>query len=271
MTRKVFTKTAFARSIDVSRATLYYRQKQPEKDWALKQRIETVLREYPAYGHKRLAQVLSVNKKRVLRIMKLYGLKPYRRRGKKWRKTRGNSVSFPNLLMTTYPAYPNHIWASDFTHLLFKGRFVYLATVIDLYTRKIVGVSVLTTHSVQLVMNALMCAALHHPRPTILHSDQGSEYTSRDYRQSVASLGIVQSMSAKGCPWENGYQESFYSQFKVELGDPNRFGTLGELVYAIYHTIYTYNNSRIHTILKMSPAMFAERHERSKQLVESVS
>ena len=66
-------------------------------------------------------------------------------------------------------------------------------------------------------------------------------------------------MSDKGSPWENGYQESFYSQFKVDLGDPSRFETLGELVYEIYQTIYTYNNRRIHTALKMPPIIFANQ------------
>ena len=76
-------------------------------------------------------------------------------------------------------------------------------------------------------------------------------------------------MSQKGCPWENGYQESFYDKFKVDLGDPNRFNHLGELVWAIYKTIYDYNNTRIQTTLKMPPAEFAKRHyERSKLLVE---
>jgi transposase InsO family protein len=78
-------------------------------------------------------------------------------------------------------------------------------------------------------------------------------------------------MSAKGCPWENGYQESFYSQFKVDLGDPGRFATLGELVLAVYQTIYAYNHARIHSILKMPPQLFAEAYERSNQLVESLS
>ena len=60
-------------------------------------------------------------------------------------------------------------------------------------------------------------------------------------------------MSNKGSPWENGYQESFYSQFKLELGDPNRYESLGELVYAIYQSIYYYNNLRIHSALNTSP------------------
>ncbi|MCK6462410.1 MAG: integrase core domain-containing protein [Candidatus Pacebacteria bacterium] len=65
------------------------------------------------------------------------------------------------------------------------------------------------------------------------------------------------SRSKPGCPWENGYQESFYSQFKVDLGDPNRFETLGELVYEIYRLVWIYNNTRIHTALKMAPVQFA--------------
>jgi transposase InsO family protein len=66
-------------------------------------------------------------------------------------------------------------------------------------------------------------------------------------------------MSEKGCPWENGYQESFYDKFKIDLGDPNRFHDLGELVYEIYRTIYVYNTTRIHTALRMSPKQFAEK------------
>lgn len=269
--RKAFTKAAFARNIHVSRSTLYYRHKQPDKDWETKQLIEGVLRDKPAYGHKRIAATLGINKKRVLRVMKLFGIKPYRRRGAKWKKPKKDGVSFPNLLLTTYPTYPNHLWASDFTYLPYKGRFVYVATVIDLFTRKIVGVSVLTTHSAQLVLNALAHAVFNNPKPKILHSDQGSEYTSKDFIHLCESLDIIQSMSAKGCPWENGYQESFYSQFKVELGDPNRFVTLGELVYAVYQTIHTYNHSRIHTILKMPPISFAKAYERSNHLVGLLS
>ena len=271
MAQEVFTKTAFAKSINVSRATLYYQAKQPDKDWSVKQCIEAALRDHPAYGYRRLALTLRVNEKKVRRVMKLYGITSYRRRGKRWKKAKKSDISFPNLLMSSSPAYPNHIWASDFTYLPFKGRFVYVATILDIYTRKIVGVSILTTHSVQLVMNALTTAVLNYPKAVILHSDHGSEYKSQDYMNLCTNLGIIQSMSAKGCPWENGYQESFYNQFKIELGDPGRFSTLGELVYAIYQTIHTYNTTRIHSILKMPPQAYAEAYERSTQLVELVS
>lgn len=266
------SRSAFARSVGVSRSLLYYRHKLPEKDWHLKQEIEAVLHDHPSYGHKRLALALHINRKRIRRVMRLFGMKPYRRRGRKWRKRSGVSVSFPNLLIAESPKYPCHIWASDFTHIPFHGKTIYLATIVDLFTREVMGFSVLTTHSVQLVMAALLSAVQSHPRPAILHSDQGSEYTSRDYLTLAINLGIRISMSRKASPWENGYQESFYDKFKVDLGDPNRFNSLGELVWAIYHTIHEYNHNRIHTILKMPPAMFAERHlQRSNQLLEAVS
>lgn len=265
------TKTAFATSAGISRTHLYYRHRKPDKDWELKQQIEAVLRRHPSYGSRRIAWELRMNRKRIKRVMNLFGMRPYRRRGRKFRKTGTNSASFPNLLLAEYPRYPHHIWASDFTPVSFHGKTLHLATIIDLFTREIVGFSVMTAHSVQLVIAAFLSAIHKHPPPAIIHSDHGSEYASKDYLTIVQSLGSAISMSKKASPWENGYQESFYSQFKVDLGDPNRFASLGELVYAIYRTIHAYNHHRIHSALKMPPAIFAERHQRSKQLVEAVS
>lgn len=265
------TKTAFARAVGTSRTHLYYRHKQPEKDWKLKQLIEEVMHEHPSYGHKRLAPHLRIGKNRIGRVMKLFGIKPYRRVGRKHRKAKENGASFPNLLLTEFPRYPHHIWASDFTHISFHGKTVYLGTVLDLFTREITGFSVMMTHAVPLVSAALLSGIHKHPHPVIIHSDHGSEYTSKDYVTLCGEVGITMSMSRKGCPWENGYQESFYGKFKVDLGDPNRFDALGELIAEIYQTIHAYNHTRIHTKLKMPPAIFAQRHQRSNQLVESVS
>ena len=102
-----------------------------------------------------------------------------------------------------------------------------------------------------------MNALLTNPRPEIYHTDNGSEYNAWLFIQALQTIGTLISRSAPGCPWENGYQESFYSQFKIDLGDVSRFKTMGELVYEIYQTIYRYNHSRIHTALKMSPIKFA--------------
>lgn len=246
--------------VGISRSHQYYQPRQPVKDWQTKQLIEAALREHPSYGHKRLARHLGINKKRVLRVMHKFGIKPYRRTAKKVYKKPKDSV-FPNLLMSEVPQGIGDIYASDFTHVKYRGKWVYVATVLDVYTREIVGVSVLTTHNTQLVINALSSAILHRPPPRIIHSDQGSEYTSADYSLLVQSLGIQQSMSAPGCPWENGYQESFYKGFKLDLGDPNRFDTLGELVAHIYYTLNYYNQRRMHSVLKLTPRQFAAQQQ----------
>lgn len=244
----------------IKRTHQYYVHKQPQKDWKTKQMIEEVLRDHPAYGHKRLALHLNINKKRVLRVMKLYGIKPYRRYTKKPFVYKTKDSVFPNMLMFESPQGPGDIYASDFTYLKFQGTWIYPATIIDVFTREIVGISILTTHTTQLVMNALLSSVLHRAPPRIIHSDQGSEYASKDYTALTQKLGIQQSMSRPGCPWENGYQESFYKGFKQDLGDPNRFDTLGELVAEIYKTINYYNHSRIHTSLGMSPVQFAKKN-----------
>lgn len=247
-----------ARELGISRGSLYYKAKQPEKDWKVKCLIEEALRGNPSYGHKRLADHLKMNKKKILRVMKIFGIKPYRRHVKKWKKTKNISTVYPNLLLTNKPQHENHIWTSDFTYLLrSKKKTVYVATVLDLWSKQIVGLSILTNHSVQLTTNALLSALMSNPRPEIFHSDNGKEYDAKDFKTILENLDIKISRSKKGCPWENGYQESFYDKFKIDLGDPNRFDDLGELVSAIYETIHYYNHRRIHTTLKMPPKQFA--------------
>lgn len=259
---KPLTKTALAKQEGISISSLYYKPKLPQKDWLLKNQIEQVLHDNPSYGHKRLAWKLKMNKKRVLRVMKLYDIKPYRRRGRKFRKPKDLGTVYPNLIQSLpFPDKPNVIWVSDFTHIPFHGRVVYLATIKDVFDRRVVGWSLLTSHSVQLIITALIDAVEKHGRSEVLHSDQGSEYKSRVYGSFAKNLGIQMSMSHKGSPWENGYQESFYGQFKVDLGDPNRYKTLGELAAAIYLEIHYYNTQRIHTQLKMPPQQYAERHQ----------
>jgi len=259
---KEVNKKAMAWWLGISRSTLYYQPKQPAKDWKLKIQIEQALHYHPSYGHKRLADHLKRNKKSILRVMKIFGIKPYRRRKKPNFKAGKQDLSdkYPNLLLNPdiFPRQKSHIWACDFTYLPFKGKFVYLATVIDLFTREIVGFNVLSSHNNQFVMNALLHAVMNHPLPEILHSDQGREYTSKDYLNLTRSLGVKTSLSRKGSPWENGYQEGFYSQFKIDLGHTAQYKTLGELVYNICRTIYDYNNHRIHSELKMPPSVFAK-------------
>ncbi len=188
-----------ARVMGVSRASLYYAAKQPAKDWALKVRIEEELRRRPSYGSRRLAQALCVNRKRTQRVMRLFGIKPYRRHGKRYRKRKVKRM-FPNLLLEVMPSYPNHVWVTDFTELTFHGQKVYVSTILDLFTRKLMDVQVAVRKGAALTVATLAHALFNHPRPVILHSDNGSEYTAKAYLDLLEASGITVSRSAPGCP-----------------------------------------------------------------------
>ena len=239
--KKPQSKTELARQLGCSRQSLYYLPRKEARDWQLKVEIEETLREHPSYGSRRLALHLKLNRKRLQRVMRRFGIKPYRRRGRKYLVKQRIPVIYQNLLMTTLPAYPHHVWAADFTELKYFGKKVYVATVEDLYTRKIVGIAVALRKGAPLTLQALSGALLHCPRSQIFHSDNGKEYAAKVFIAMLESVGTLISRSHPGCPWENGYQESFYDKFKIDLGDPSRFDTLGELVYEIYQTIYKYN------------------------------
>ena len=228
----------------------------------LKCEIEEVLRRaHPGYGYRQIATTLVGERRSAsARLCAIFGIKPYRRRGRRWRKARARAVEYPNLLLRAVPIRMHEGWVADCTHLAFHGGDVCVATVMDIYTRIIVGLQVLTNHGTILVTQALWSALLSNPRPTIFHSDNGREYNALAFREILETLGVSISRSKKGCPWENGYQESFYGKFKVELGDPNRFSTLGELVAEIYRAIHYYNTERIHSAFDMPPRTFAKLH-----------
>lgn len=196
--------------------------------------------------------------------MKLYGIKPYKRKGR-WRKRRDErrpEASYQNLIKGSFPIVPNLTWVSDFTYLRFNSKFLYLCTFMDLYTREIVGWSLSTRHTKDLVIEAFLDAFQNQGKlPKFVHSDQGSEYNCQDYTKLIIDLGIKVSMSKKASPWENGYQESFYDNFKTDLGlEFDRFDSIGHFVEAIHQTINYYNHRRIHTSLRMSPTHFRLLH-----------
>lgn len=257
--QNTLSKTAVARSLGVSRSSLYYVPRMEQKDWALKIRMEATMREHPSYGSRSIRDALGISRERAQRVMRKYGIKPYRRRGRRWRKKKKVAVTYPNLLSLVFPGFPHHIWAADFTELGYRGKWVYVATVIDLFTRQIVGVAVSLRKGAQLTLQALWAALFHHPHPAVFHSDNGKEYEAQAFVTVLEDVGVRISRSHPGCPWENGYQESFYGKFKVDLGDPSRFDSLGELVAEIYRVIWVYNHTRIHSALRMPPKVFAGR------------
>lgn len=253
-------KSALARKLGISRSSLYYESKMDARDGAAREAIAEVLASNPFYGHKRIAIELEMNRKKVLRIMKKYGLKPKSRKNRGFAKP--GDIGLPeaeyrNEIAGICPPVPNMVWCGDFTYIRFKDSFVYLATVMDAYTREIVGFSLSRHHNRFLIKSALLDAIKKRGAlPRYFHSDQGSEYQSYEHAAFLEKLGVTVSMSAKASPWQNPFQESFYSRFKLELGNVSRLESEGQLAEAIYRQMYYYNNERIHSALKMSPVQF---------------
>jgi len=256
------TKTALALKLGIARSSLYYTPKLPAKDLLLKSQIEAAWEKHPAYGRERLCLELKVNHKRIQRVMQVCDLHVPRttKIPKKLADVAQPAAPYPNLIKSVVPRGIGEIWAGDFTYLPFHGKFLFLSTVMDIYTREILGWNVLTVHTVALIRGAFLDAKRRAGYlPTYHHSDQGSEYKALSYLREVESLGIQVSMSKKGSPWENGYQESFYGKFKLDLGSIQDCQTVGEAVARIHMAIAYYNNERIHTSLKMPPLRFKER------------
>ena len=125
-----------ALELKISRASLYYHPKIPEKDELLRQQIEQVMFNNPGYGYRRVAIALCINHKRAKRVMKKFNLKPARRSKtpKKLNDIRNASADFPSILSLLCPVIPDFVWASDFTFISFKGTWYYLVTVLDVFT-----------------------------------------------------------------------------------------------------------------------------------------
>lgn len=258
-----FPKSTLAKRLGIARSTLYYKSKKTEADEESRTLIEEVMIGNPAYGHRRVAWELGWNKKKALRLMKKFGLTPRLRRGEKWQKKGDMGLvpaSYPNLVSNWCPIEPDVVWYADFTYLKVRDSFLYLATVIDGYSKEILGFAISRRHNRKLVKEATLEAVTTRKKlPWYFHTDQGSEYQSEEHLTLLEGMGVQVSMSEKSSPWQNGHQESFYSQFKLELGKLNHL-TEGEIVERIYQQIYYYNHLRIHTTLKMTPRRYYLNH-----------
>ncbi len=261
---KYITANELANILDISESSLYRTDNSGKRDMPLKERILKVIQDNPTYGHKRIALELGLNKKHVLRVMKKYGIKPIRVRAKKPNYSYTKSgCEYKNLIKNIFPICPYYALATDFTYLPFKGAFLYLATVIDIFNREILGYALSVRHTDDLVVTAIKTAVSKCPVPPLLiHFDQGAEYMSSDCINFLNGVGIQISVSAKGSPWENGYKEAFYSQFKLDIDAKHldRFKTIGEVAEYIYQMIWYHNNKRIHTKLKTNPVEYKKRY-----------
>lgn len=256
-------RTKLAKAMGIGLSTSYYQHRQPVKDQELLEQIKAVMEANPAYGYERVAIELHEGSERVRRVMRQNGLRPTIRRIKRWTKPESSALvtDLQNLIKDVRAVRPSHIWASDFTYLWFQGKWYYLATVLDLFSREIVGWQLGRRSKAQLIHLAYCDGLSAQPPPLIFHADQGSQYTANSTKQLVELTGGQVSYSDKASPWQNGFQESFYGHFQLELGDLDRFEHEGELFEAIAKQLYYYNHKRIHTALKTNPVQFRQSHQ----------
>lgn len=237
-------------------------------------RLQAAHTDHPFYGVRRLALHLHWGQKKTRRIRTLSGI-VIARPGKKPKHATSAPAEIaaaPNAL-AEYAAFRNEArpqdgqsyaamtnagaWVQDFTYLWFRGQWYYLAVVLDLKTRQVLGWRLGLRHSSELTLAALLDALSKYPPPAILHSDQGSEYLSYAHQLLCDKLEITLSYSKRASPWQNGFMERFFGSFKLELGSLNQFENLDQLHETIALKIYYYNTERIHLALKMSPAAYA--------------
>jgi len=223
------------------------------------------------YGTRRIKQQLVkdygliVSRRRIGKIMKKLGL--VCKNKKRFRiKTTDSNHKFqtaPNRLKQNfYATKPNQIYVGDITYIPTKQGWLYLAVVIDLFSRQIVGWSMDDTMKTSLVNDALIMAIQRRkPEPGLIwHTDRGSQYASDSHKQLLNEFGIIQSMSAKGNCYDNAVSESFFHTLKTELIYHSKFETKAEARIAIFSFIEIwYNRKRLHSYLSyMSPVEFED-------------
>ncbi|WP_228845511.1 IS3 family transposase [Phototrophicus methaneseepsis] len=252
-------KSVCADALGINRKNIYRQLRQAAKDRILKEQIEAVHREHPAYGHRRIALHLGINHKRTQRVMAKFKLKPPRRRAKRYSTVSTSHHSYNNLLKDQTVTRPHQVWCSDLSRIVYRGTLWYIATIEDLFTRQIIAQRMGKRHDSHLVLATLQQALATGCQPQLFHSDQGNEFMAQRCTDYLEQRGIQVSVSDVASPWQNGCMESFFGRFKHELGDLDRFDSPGEMIEAIYHHIHYYNHHRIHTALKMPPATFAAK------------
>jgi putative transposase len=158
---------------------------------------------------------------------------------------------------------PNRKWVADFTYLWTAEGWLYVAVVLDLYSRRVVGWSMQSSMTAQLVTDALMMAVWRRGRPDALlhHSDRGSQYTSDEFQRLLRELGITCSMSRSGNVWDNSAMESFFATLKTERTARKTYRTRSEAKADVFDYVERfYNTKRQHsTIGYLSPAQFEEQ------------
>ena len=266
----------------LARSSYYYQPKggSAEKlkaDADLQDRIEEICLRFPRYGYRRMTAQLQregwqVNHKRVLRLMRESDLLVKCRR--KWLHTTDSKHGFrvyPNLYRDARPTGINQVWVADLTYIRLLWEFVYLAVILDAYSRRVVGYALSRRLDASLTLAALRAALADRPASAgcIHHSDRGVQYACDDYMKLLAEARFRVSMSRRANPYDNAQAESFFKTLKHEEVNLTQYRNFQEAVASIGDFIeQIYNRERLHSALGyLSPAEFERNLETARQRV----
>ncbi len=263
------------RLADVSRAGYYrhWRASEPAREeTALRDEVQRLSLMYRFYGYRRITAVLrqagwGVNHKRVQRIRQTDNLLCVT--GRTFRPATTDSrhrfAVYPNLASRMMPTGINQLWVADITYVRLDEAFVYLAVVLDAWSRRVVGWALADHLQASLALAALEMALAARPvmpGELVHHSDRGVQYASGDYIERLTSADIQPSMSRVGCPWDNAMAESFMRTLKREEVDGSSYRDLAEVQTRIETFIeQVYNRQRLHSALAYrSPVAFEDKN-----------
>lgn len=250
----------------VSRSWYYEQQGKPDEDeeeTALRDRIEEIILEFSGYGYRRVTRALSregviVNHKRVLRIMREESLLCRIKKSFviKTTNSRHRFPIYPNLLAGVQLTAPDQAWVADFTYIRLRGAFVYLACILDAFSRRCVGWYLSREMTTHMTLMALRRAIQErHPQPGLIHhSDRGMQYASYEYIEQLQQIGSQVSMSSVDNPYENAKAESFFKTLKQEevyLKDYRSFEDAEANLETFLEQVY--NLKRLHSSLGYVP------------------
>jgi putative transposase len=267
-----FTVVLMCRVLAVARAGYYaWRRRKPsrraQQDTQLRVRIRAIHAEArQRYGRIRIHRTLReehqirCGEKRVARLMRLDGLRAKRTRRYRVTTEADGTPPAPNRLRRQFHVTQlNRVWASDVTACPTAAGWLYLAVVLDLASRRVVGWHAARTPGQELTVPALRQALSHRRPPTqlLLHSDRGRHYTGSTFQRLLSAHGGLASMSRKGDCWDNAVVESFFATLKAELEGENNWRTHAEGIDALRQYIRWYNGRRLHSTLGyVSPTVF---------------
>jgi putative transposase len=243
--------------LSVNRSGVYYRPQPPSPaEVQLKHRIDEIYTKWPFYGSRKITAQLQlegveVNRKAIQRHMREMGIAGICPGPNLSKRTQKEGI-FPYLLRHTTSQYPNHIWGLDITYIRLRGGWMYLVAVLDWYSRYVISWEVDQTLELPFVLTALE-RALAQAIPTICNSDQGSHFTSPQYRQLLQEASVQISMDGKGRALDNIFTERLWRTIKYEEVYLHEYGSPKEARQQLRDYLQFYNHQRLHQALNYRP------------------